>query len=61
MKTPKHSVRKIVRCLNNSDEDSGFWLPDMQSPLCEAMIRYAVFKHGTGEKTQGPVGIRGGA
>jgi len=30
MKTPKHSLRKIVRFLNNPDEDGGFWLPNIQ-------------------------------
>jgi len=33
MKTPKHSLRKIVRFLNNSDEDGGFWLPNIQRPF----------------------------
>jgi hypothetical protein len=30
MKTPKHSLRKIVSFLNNPDEDGGFWLPNIQ-------------------------------
>src|SRR5438132_9958888 len=30
MKTPKHSLRKIVGFLNNPDEDGGFWLPNIQ-------------------------------
>ena len=30
MKTPKHSLRKIVNFLNNPDEDGGFWLPNIQ-------------------------------
>ena len=30
MKTPKHSLRKIVSYLNNPDEDGGFWLPNIQ-------------------------------
>lgn len=30
MKTPKHSLRKIVKFLNNPDEDGGFWLPNIQ-------------------------------
>ena len=33
MKTPKHSLRKIVRFLNNADEDGGFWLPNIQRPF----------------------------
>lgn len=33
MKTPKHSLRKIVSFLNNPDEDGGFWLPNMQRPF----------------------------
>lgn len=33
MKTPKHSLRKIVRFLNNLDEDGGFWLPNIQRPF----------------------------
>ncbi|MBK6432966.1 DUF262 domain-containing HNH endonuclease family protein [Candidatus Amarolinea dominans] len=30
MKTPKHSLRKIVSFLNNRDEEGGFWLPNIQ-------------------------------
>lgn len=30
MKTPKNSLRKIVKYLNNPDEDGGFWLPNIQ-------------------------------
>lgn len=30
MKTQKQSLRKIVRVLNNRDEDGGFWLPHIQ-------------------------------
>jgi uncharacterized protein with ParB-like and HNH nuclease domain len=30
MRTPKHSLRKIVSFLNNPDEDGGFWLPNIQ-------------------------------
>src|SRR5689334_22896535 len=33
MKTPKHSLRKIVTFLNNADEDGGFWLPNIQRPF----------------------------
>jgi uncharacterized protein with ParB-like and HNH nuclease domain len=33
MKTPKHSLRKIVNFLNNPDEDGGFWLPNIQRPF----------------------------
>jgi uncharacterized protein with ParB-like and HNH nuclease domain len=33
MKTPKHSLRKIVSFLNNDDEDGGFWLPNIQRPF----------------------------
>ncbi len=33
MKTPKHSLRKIVSFLNNEDEDGGFWLPNIQRPF----------------------------
>lgn len=33
MKTPKHSLRKIVNFLNNPDEDGGFWLPSIQRPF----------------------------
>jgi len=33
MKTPKHSLRKIVSFRNNPDEDGGFWLPNIQRPF----------------------------
>jgi hypothetical protein len=33
MKTPKHSLRKIVTFLNNREEDGGFWLPNIQRPF----------------------------
>ena len=33
MKTPKHSLRKIVTFLNNAEEDGGFWLPNIQRPF----------------------------
>lgn len=33
MKTPKHSLRKIVTFLNNEEEDGGFWLPNIQRPF----------------------------
>lgn len=33
MKSPKHSLRKIVSFLNNPDEDGGFWLPNIQRPF----------------------------
>ena len=33
MKTPKHSLRRIVTFLNNPDEDGGFWLPNIQRPF----------------------------
>jgi uncharacterized protein with ParB-like and HNH nuclease domain len=33
VKTPKHSLRKIVNFLNNPDEDGGFWLPNIQRPF----------------------------
>jgi len=33
MKTPKHSLRKIVSFLNNPDEEGGFWLPNIQRPF----------------------------
>lgn len=33
MKTPKHSLRKIVNFLNNPDEEGGFWLPNIQRPF----------------------------
>jgi hypothetical protein len=33
MKSPKHSLRKIVTFLNNPDEEGGFWLPNIQRPF----------------------------
>jgi uncharacterized protein with ParB-like and HNH nuclease domain len=30
MKAPKHSLRKIVRFLNDQEEEGGFWLPNIQ-------------------------------
>ena len=33
MKTPKHSIRKVVTFLNNPEEDGGFWLPNIQRPF----------------------------
>lgn len=33
MKTQKLSLRKIVSYLNNTDEDGGFWLPNIQRPF----------------------------
>jgi len=33
MKTPKHSLRKIVTILNNPEEEGGFWLPNIQRPF----------------------------
>jgi uncharacterized protein with ParB-like and HNH nuclease domain len=33
MKTPKHSLRKIVAFLNNPEEEGGFWLPNIQRPF----------------------------
>lgn len=33
MKTPRHSLRKIVSFLNNPDEEGGFWLPNIQRPF----------------------------
>ena len=30
MRTPKNSIRKIVKYLNNADEEGGFWLPNIQ-------------------------------
>ena len=33
MKTPKHSLRKIVTFLNNPEEEGGFWLPNIQRPF----------------------------
>lgn len=33
MKNQKHTIRKIVSFINNSDEDGGFWLPNIQRPF----------------------------
>lgn len=34
MKTPKHSLKKIVKLLNDPEEDGGgFWLPNIQRPF----------------------------
>ena len=33
MRNQKQTVRKIVTFLNNSDEDGGFWLPNIQRPF----------------------------
>ncbi len=33
MRTSKQSLRKIVRFLNNPEEDGGFWLPNIQRPF----------------------------
>lgn len=33
MKNQKLTVRKVVTYLNNSDEDGGFWLPNIQRPF----------------------------
>ena len=33
MKTPKHSLRKVVSFLNNEEEDGGFRLPNIQRPF----------------------------
>lgn len=33
VKTPKHSLRKVVTFLNNEEEDGGFWLPNIQRPF----------------------------
>src|SRR4051812_36025361 len=33
MKTPKHSLRKVVSFLNNEEEEGGFWLPNIQRPF----------------------------
>jgi hypothetical protein len=47
MKTPKHSLCKIVRFLNNTGEDAGFWLPNIQRPLLvwktKAQVRHRKF------------------
>lgn len=33
MKNQKQTIRKIVTFLNNSEEDGGFWLPNIQRPF----------------------------
>lgn len=33
MKNHKQTIRKVVGFLNNSDEDGGFWLPNIQRPF----------------------------
>ncbi len=33
LKNQKHTIRKIVSFINNSDEDGGFWLPNIQRPF----------------------------
>ena len=33
MKNEKQTIRKIVTFLNNTDEDGGFWLPNIQRPF----------------------------
>src|ERR1700693_3858916 len=33
MKNQKHTIKKIVGFLNNSDEEGGFWLPNIQRPF----------------------------
>lgn len=33
MKNQKYTIRKIVGFLNNSEEDGGFWLPNIQRPF----------------------------
>src|SRR6266571_5898375 len=33
MRNQKQTIRKIVSFLNNSDEDGGFWLPNIQRPF----------------------------
>lgn len=33
MKNQKQTIRKIVGFLNNTDEDGGFWLPNIQRPF----------------------------
>src|SRR3954465_7148739 len=33
MKNQKETIRKMVRYLNNPDEDGGFWLPNIQRPF----------------------------
>ena len=33
MKNQKQTIHKIVGVLNDSDEDGGFWLPNIQRPF----------------------------
>lgn len=33
MRVTKQSLRKVVRVLNNPEEDGGFWLPNIQRPF----------------------------
>ena len=33
MKNQKQTIRKMVTFLNNTDEDGGFWLPNIQRPF----------------------------
>jgi hypothetical protein len=33
MKNKTLSIRKVVSCLNNEDQDGGFWLPNIQRPF----------------------------
>ena len=33
MKNQKQTIRKLVTFLNNTDEDGGFWLPNIQRPF----------------------------
>lgn len=33
MKNQTKTIRKIVHCLNNSDEEGGYWLPNIQRPF----------------------------
>src|SRR5256885_16751538 len=33
MKNQKQTIRKIVGFLNNSEEEGGFWLPNIQRPF----------------------------
>ncbi|MBZ0119548.1 MAG: DUF262 domain-containing HNH endonuclease family protein [Sandaracinaceae bacterium] len=33
MKNQRQTIRKIVSCLNNEEEEGGFWLPNIQRPF----------------------------
>ena len=33
MKNQSRTIRKMVNCLNNSEEEGGFWLPNIQRPF----------------------------